>query len=81
MNDLDPFLPTLVLHEKITNNASRQRERNHTVADCIAHFSLTSPLGQGVPGTRLQRVEQKFGFASPAARGRGPSSTAQGLVQ
>jgi hypothetical protein len=63
MNDLDPFLPTLVLHVKITNNASRQRERNHTIADCVAHFSFTSPLGQGVPGLRLQRVEQKLGFA------------------
>src|ERR1035438_4117048 len=48
MNDLHPLPPAQMLHVKITNNAPRQRQRNHTIADCVAHFPLTSPLGQGV---------------------------------
>ena len=58
IKDLDPLLPALMFQIKIANNAPGQRERNHTIADCVVHFSLTSPLGQGVPPARLQPVEQ-----------------------
>jgi hypothetical protein len=67
MNDLDPLLPSLVPHVKITNKAPCQRERDHTVADCVVHFSSTSALGQGVTGIRLQNGKQIFCFVWPSA--------------
>lgn len=37
MNQLEPLLAGLVLHVEIGSDASGERRRNHTVANCIAH--------------------------------------------
>jgi hypothetical protein len=64
MNDLEPFLPAQMLHVKLANNACRQRQHNHTVTDCVVHFSHLT-LRTGCDGVRLQRVKLKFWFDQP----------------
>jgi hypothetical protein len=44
----------------IANNAPRKRERNYSIADCVAHFSLNLTLRTRCVAKRLQPAKQNF---------------------